>query len=131
MNPMDNTKALKDQTKCTFKDWEQRFNAINVCNILKSSLFRQCHTSISIAPFFGYLKSNIRYIIKDIIFFFHSLHRKCLSDVCSCHKNKVCHCTAVLSYANQCQKLGFNNQHWKKKTLCEGMLWLLITKICF
>ncbi|XP_054166982.1 BMP-binding endothelial regulator protein-like [Oppia nitens] len=93
------TKSMKSRLKCGFKDWEQRHNAINTCNILKSALFRQCHTSVSITPYFG----------------------KCLSDVCSCHKNNVCHCTAIQSYANQCQKLGFYSQHWKKKILCDAM----------
>ncbi|CAG2104699.1 unnamed protein product [Medioppia subpectinata] len=96
---MKSTKALKEQMRCSFTDWEQRHNAINVCNILKSALFRQCHNSISITTFFG----------------------KCLSDVCSCHKNKICHCNAIQSYATQCQKLGHKSQHWKKSTLCEAM----------
>lgn len=91
----DEKKRMNDEC-----GWEKKVEAINRCNILKSSTFSACHRRVSLTPYF----------------------KACINEVCSCQddKNNHCHCSALDSYVIQCQMSGIKLPPvWKFLSSCD------------
>lgn len=89
-----------DEKKMNECDWEKKVEAINRCNILKSSTFSTCHRLVSITSYF----------------------KSCIDDFCreSCQENNNCHCNALDSYVIQCQMSGIKLPIvWKSLSSCD------------
>lgn len=88
-----------DENKMDECGWQEKVDAINRCNILKSTTFSTCHRRVSLAPYF----------------------KSCINEVCSCRgKNNNCHCNALDSYVIQCQMSGIKLPPvWKSLSSCD------------
>ncbi|XP_015177061.1 PREDICTED: hemocytin [Polistes dominula] len=76
---------------------ERKLWAIEKCNILKSDLFRSCHSEV-----------DIEFYVKNCIF-----------DTCSCDTGGDCEClcTSLAAYAQQCNAKGVPIK-WRSQDLC-------------
>ncbi|KAK2585761.1 hypothetical protein KPH14_010370 [Odynerus spinipes] len=76
---------------------ERKLWAIEKCSILKSDLFRSCHSEV-----------DIEFYVKNCIF-----------DTCSCDAGGDCEClcTALAAYAQQCNAKGVPVK-WRSQELC-------------
>uniref|UniRef100_A0A3P8RX36 SCO-spondin n=1 Tax=Amphiprion percula TaxID=161767 RepID=A0A3P8RX36_AMPPE len=74
---------------------QRRHYAETVCTIIHSPVFQGCHDVVEREPYF----------------------RLCLSEVCGCASQTICHCTVLTAYARHCAQEGVK-VHWRNHTFC-------------
>ncbi|XP_013879264.1 SCO-spondin isoform X2 [Austrofundulus limnaeus] len=74
---------------------QRRRYAETVCAIIHSPIFQVCHDVVEREHYF----------------------RLCLSEVCGCVLQRLCHCTVLTAYAQHCAQEGVL-VYWRNQTLC-------------
>ncbi|CAK6975811.1 SCO-spondin isoform X5 [Scomber scombrus] len=79
---------------CTTYTQRRRY-AETVCSVIHSPIFQACHDVVEREPYV----------------------RLCLTEVCGCAPQRVCHCTILTAYARHCAQEGVA-VHWRNHTFC-------------
>uniref|UniRef100_A0A3Q3AAE4 SCO-spondin n=1 Tax=Kryptolebias marmoratus TaxID=37003 RepID=A0A3Q3AAE4_KRYMA len=74
---------------------QRRYYAETVCAIIHSPVFQACHDVVEKEPYF----------------------HLCLSEVCGCVPQRLCHCTVLTAYAQRCAQEGVL-VYWRNQTFC-------------
>ncbi|KAM4544149.1 SCO-spondin [Fundulus diaphanus] len=74
---------------------QRRIYAETVCATIHSPIFQVCHDVVDREPYF----------------------RLCLSEVCGCVSQRLCHCTVLTAYARHCAQEGVAVL-WRNQTFC-------------
>uniref|UniRef100_A0A8D8ZF36 Hemocytin n=1 Tax=Cacopsylla melanoneura TaxID=428564 RepID=A0A8D8ZF36_9HEMI len=88
--------AVQVQDTCS-KHPNRKLWALQQCNLLKSELFQPCHSEVPVDSYF----------------------ERCVFDSCACDEGGDCEClcTALASYAEQCNAQGVHIR-WRSQQLC-------------
>ncbi|XP_067132577.1 BMP-binding endothelial regulator protein-like [Centruroides vittatus] len=91
------SKSLQTTHAACESNLNTKVKAIYECNVLKSDLFRPCHSTVNAMPYY----------------------RSCVMDMCECPVGRKCHCESLFAYAQHCKRLGIQ-LNWRKDSGCEG-----------
>ncbi|XP_015919443.1 BMP-binding endothelial regulator protein [Parasteatoda tepidariorum] len=78
---------------------DARVRIIRECNVLKSSVFKPCHKTVSAVDYY----------------------KSCFLDAGECRPRDRCYCQSLTAYARQCTRAGLELGNWRTTTGCDGM----------